>query len=114
MQFGIVAVASASAVVNVLDALFFLAVVVHLVGLKHADYWGALRWIGLNTAAAAIAMLAVRMLLEPSLGQSLIVLVAAAGAGVVTYLGLALVYERRYLLHMLGMLRPVALARPST
>jgi hypothetical protein len=77
-------------------------------------YWGALRWTLVNSAAAAAAMLAVRAVLEPRLGERLDVLVLAAGAGVVTYLGLAILIERRYILQMISMLRPVRVAGSST
>ena len=58
-------------------------------------------------------MLGVRLALEPQLGVGLLLLLVAAAAGVVTYLGLALLYERRYVLHMISMLRPARLAGSS-
>jgi O-antigen/teichoic acid export membrane protein len=111
---GLVAVAVASSTVNTLDFFFFLFVVTALTGMRQTRYWGALRWTFVNSAAAAAAMLGVRMLLEPHLGESAVVLLAATAAGVITYLGLALVYERRYILQMLSMLRPLRVADPST
>ncbi len=113
VEFGIVAVAWTSATVNTLDFFFFLFVVAHLTGMRHAQYWRALRWTFVNSAVAAAAMLGVRLALEPQLGVGLLLLLVAAAAGVVTYLGLALLYERRYVLHMISMLRPARLAGSS-
>lgn len=111
VQFSVVAVAWSSSAVNVFDFVLFYFVVTHLVGMRHGLYWGALRWVGVNTLAAGGAMLAVRALLEPSLGESAIVLVAAAATGAATYLALAGWHERPYVTSILRMLRP---GRPVT
>ncbi|HUK95775.1 MAG TPA: MOP flippase family protein [Gaiellaceae bacterium] len=110
----VVVVATASAVVNTLDFAFFLFVVTSLTGMRQTRYWSALRWTFANSAAAGVAMVGARMLLEPHFGESLLVFVAAAAAGVIAYLGLAFAYERRYILQMLSMLRPLRVAEPST
>jgi O-antigen/teichoic acid export membrane protein len=114
VQFGIVEVAIASAVVNVLDFVLFLIVVVRLIGLRPGDYWAGLRSTTIIAAVAGAAMLGARLLLVPRLGEDFGTLVLCSAAGVATYLGLALAYQRRYILQMLGMLRPVGVARPST
>lgn len=114
VQFGVEAVAIASSTVNTLDFLLFVGVLSHLIGLRPGRYWGALRRTAVNAAAAAGVMLAVRMLLEPHLGD-LLVLVAATAAGALVYLTLTLVNQRRYILQMIGMIRPATrVARPST
>jgi lipopolysaccharide exporter len=109
---GVVAVAITSSVVNVVDLVIFMLVVTHLIGLGPPRYWTALRSTLFNTFVAAVAMLGVRLLLVSHLGD-LGVLLAAAAAGVVTYLGLAWLDERRYIREMIGMLRPVGVARSS-
>jgi lipopolysaccharide exporter len=114
VQYSVVTVAWTSATVNVFDYLLFYLVVTRLVGMRHSQYVHALRWTFVNSAAAAVAMLAVRAVLEPRLGESLEVLVLAAGAGVVTYLALAGVLERVFIRQMLGMLRPARLAGTTT
>jgi hypothetical protein len=58
-------------------------------------------------------MLLARLLLDGRLGAPLVVFLVAAGAGAATYLALALVSERRYVLDMLAMLRPMRVAGPS-
>jgi hypothetical protein len=73
-----------------------------------------LRWTVVNSALAAGAMLATRLLLEPHLGVGWRLLVISSAVGVVTYLGLGLLYERRYILQMVALVRPVRVARPST
>jgi O-antigen/teichoic acid export membrane protein len=113
VQFSVVAVAWTSSVVNTLDFFLFLAVVTHLIGLKQRHYWSALRWIGINSAAAAVAMLGARALLEPRFGETFGVLVVAAATGAITYLGLAACYERRYIVQMISMLRPARVAGSS-
>jgi len=114
VHFSVVAVAWTSSIVNTIDFFLFLMLVTRLIGMSQRAYWGALRWTLVNSAAAAAAMLAVRAVLEPRLGERLDVLVLAAGAGVVTYLGLAILIERRYILQMISMLRPVRVAGSST
>jgi hypothetical protein len=59
-------------------------------------------------------MLATRLLLEPRLGVGWLLLLISAAVGVLTYLALALTYERRYILQMVALVRPVEVARPST
>jgi O-antigen/teichoic acid export membrane protein len=110
---GIITVAWTSAAVNTMDFLLFYFLVTRLIGMRHSQYWGALRWIIVNSAAAAVAMLGARALLEPRLGESFSVLVVAAAAGALTYLGLAALSERRYIARMLSMLRPARLAGSS-
>lgn len=110
VQFDVVTVAWTSATVNVLDYVLFYFVVTRLVGMRHLHYWHALKWTFVNAAAAAVVMLAVRAALEPRLGETFGVLVAAAGAGVVTYLALAGVLERVFIRQLLRMLRPARLA----
>jgi lipopolysaccharide exporter len=114
VQFDVVAVAGTSAAVNTLDFLLFYVLVTRVVGMGHAQYWRALRWTFVNTGVAAIAMLAVRAVLEPRLGERLDVLVLAAAAGAITYLGLAGISERSFLKQLLGMLRPARIAEPTT
>ena len=108
------AVAFTSAAVNTLDFVLFLLVVRWLVGLGFGRYWHALRWTVVNSAAAAATMLATRLLLEPSLGVGWLLLVISAAVGVLTYLALALACERRYLLQMVALVRPVVVARASS
>lgn len=108
------AVAITSAAVNTLDFVLFLLVIRWLVGLGFGRYWHALRWIVVNSAVAAAAMLATRLLLEPRLGVGWLLLLISAAVGVLTYLALALTYERRYILQMVALVRPVEVARPST
>jgi O-antigen/teichoic acid export membrane protein len=110
----LVAVAATSAAVNTLDFVLFLLVVRWLVGLGLGQYWHALRWTVVNSALAAAAMLATRLLLEPPLGVGWLLLVISSAVGVVTYLGLGLLYERRYILQMVALVRPVGVARSST
>jgi len=110
----LVAVAATSAAVNTLDFVLFLLVIRWLVGLGLGRYWHVLRWTVVNSALAAGAMLATRLLLEPHLGVGWRLLVISSAVGVVTYLGLGLLYERRYILQMVALVRPVRVARPST
>jgi O-antigen/teichoic acid export membrane protein len=113
VHFGVEAVAVTSSIVNTLDFLLFLLVLNRLIGLRPGRFWGALRQTTANAAAAAGAMLLARLLLDGRLGAPLVVFLVAAGAGAATYLALALVSERRYVLDMLAMLRPMRVAGPS-
>jgi hypothetical protein len=108
------AVAITSAAVNTLDFVLFLLVVRWLIGLGFGRYWHALRWTVVNSAVAAAAMLGTRMGLEPHLGVGWLLLLISAAVGVLTYFALALACERRYLLQMVALVRPVAVARTST
>jgi O-antigen/teichoic acid export membrane protein len=110
---GIVAVAITSSVVNTIDFLLFLLVVRWLIGLPLGRYWHALRWPVVNSVLAGAAMVGVRLLLEPRLGNGVLLLLTASVAGVVMYFALAWLYERRYLLQMVALVRPVRVAPPS-
>jgi len=113
VQVNVVAVAITSSVVNTIDFLIFLFVVRWLIGLRLERYWHALRWTVVNSALAGAAMLATRVLLEPHLGTGALLLVTSATAGVLTYFAFAWLWERRYLLQMVALVRPMRVAPPS-
>ena len=113
VHLGVVAVAWTSSAVETLAFVLCLVILRRLIGLRAAQYLGAFRSTCLNSAAAVAAMLITRAALEPSVGKSLLTLLAAGAAGAGTYAGLALLNERQYVFQMLSILRPVRAARSS-
>ena len=113
VQFSVVAVAWASSAVNILDYLIFYFVVTRLIGMRHTHYWRSLRWIVVNAAASAAAMLLVRITLESRIDSGGVIMLATALTGIVAYLGLAGWHERKYIQDILRMLRPVRLVEPT-
>jgi O-antigen/teichoic acid export membrane protein len=112
-NYDVVAVAWASTAVNTLDFFVCLAILLRLVHMRASRYFGALAMSCLNSAAAALVMVVLREVLGPHFGD-VVVLLAAGGAGAITYFGLAWLTERRFIEQMVAMLRPARVSsRPA-
>jgi O-antigen/teichoic acid export membrane protein len=114
VQGGLEAVAWAVAAVTVLDAALHAIALNRVIGLRVRDLAGVLRWPAVNSAIAAVAVLALDVLFRPHVQSQLILLLVELGCGALVYAGLVGRYEREYVRGLAAHLRaPRAPRAPS-
>jgi O-antigen/teichoic acid export membrane protein len=111
---GLEAVAWTFAAITMLDFTLFAITLNRVIGLRLRDLFAVLRWPAVNSAIAAVVVLALDVLLEPHLQSQPLRLVIELGCGLLVYAGLVGRYEREYVRALVALARPARIPRASS